>query len=92
MRRGEKLPSPADLIDTVRDVVADLGLTIVIEPVCCSHLSTGSFMSCFCWPAASLLLLFSSFSLLAVFAGLQMSFLLLPFFFSLLAPLNAKEV
>ena len=32
-RRGEKLPSPADLIDTVRDVIADLGLTIIIEPV-----------------------------------------------------------
>ncbi|KAK9831322.1 hypothetical protein WJX81_002115 [Elliptochloris bilobata] len=30
--KGEKLPSPADLIDTVRDVVADLGLTIIIEP------------------------------------------------------------
>ena len=38
--RGEKLPSPADLIDTVRDVVADLGLTIVIEPVRRSRLST----------------------------------------------------
>lgn len=50
-RRGEKLPSPADLIDTVRDVVADLGLTIVIEPVRRSRLSTRSFMSCFGWPA-----------------------------------------
>ena len=27
------MPSPADLIDTVRDVVADLGLTLIIEPV-----------------------------------------------------------
>lgn len=26
------LPSPKDLIDTVRDIVKDLGLTLVIEP------------------------------------------------------------
>ncbi|KAK9811531.1 hypothetical protein WJX72_005478 [[Myrmecia] bisecta] len=30
--RGDKLPSPKDLIDTVRSIVADLGLTIIIEP------------------------------------------------------------
>ena len=29
---GEVLPTPADLIDTVRDIVAKLGLTLVIEP------------------------------------------------------------
>lgn len=27
-----KLPSPTDLIDTVRDIVKELGLTLVIEP------------------------------------------------------------
>eukprot|EP01023_Acetabularia_acetabulum_P040561 TRINITY_DN3931_c0_g1_i4.p1 TRINITY_DN3931_c0_g1~~TRINITY_DN3931_c0_g1_i4.p1 ORF type:complete len:523 (-),score=78.47 TRINITY_DN3931_c0_g1_i4:93-1559(-) len=31
-RQGQKLPSPTDLIDTVRDVIKDLGLTIIIEP------------------------------------------------------------
>jgi diaminopimelate decarboxylase len=30
--RGDVLPTPKDLIDTVRDVISDLGLTIVIEP------------------------------------------------------------
>ncbi len=30
--RGDVLPSPKDLIDTVRDLVSSLGLTIVIEP------------------------------------------------------------
>eukprot|EP00891_Asterochloris_glomerata_P008055 jgi/Astpho2/8055/fgenesh1_pm.00120_%23_4_t len=30
--RGDKLPTPMDLIDTVRDLVQDLGLTIIIEP------------------------------------------------------------
>jgi hypothetical protein len=30
--RGDVLPSPKDLIDTVRDIVKDLGLTLVIEP------------------------------------------------------------
>lgn len=30
--RGDKLPTPTDLIDTVRDIVKDLGLTLVIEP------------------------------------------------------------
>ncbi len=30
--RGDILPTPKDLIDTVRDVIKDLGLTIVIEP------------------------------------------------------------
>lgn len=32
MRRGDKFPSPADLVDTVRDLVADLGLTMILEP------------------------------------------------------------
>ena len=27
-----KLPSPSDLIDTVRDIVKEQGLTLVIEP------------------------------------------------------------
>eukprot|EP01024_Parvocaulis_polyphysoides_P042025 TRINITY_DN3850_c0_g1_i2.p1 TRINITY_DN3850_c0_g1~~TRINITY_DN3850_c0_g1_i2.p1 ORF type:complete len:488 (-),score=57.63 TRINITY_DN3850_c0_g1_i2:82-1545(-) len=31
-RSGQKLPTPTDLIDTVRDVIKDLGLTIIIEP------------------------------------------------------------
>ena len=31
-RRGDVLPSPKDLIDTVRDLVSSLGLTLVIEP------------------------------------------------------------
>lgn len=31
-RRGEVLPSPKDLIDTVRGTVAGEGLTIIIEP------------------------------------------------------------
>ena len=31
-RRGDKLPTPKDLIDTIRGVVEDLGLTIIIEP------------------------------------------------------------
>jgi len=30
--RGDKLPTPKDLIDTIRGVVDDLGLTIIIEP------------------------------------------------------------
>lgn len=30
--RGEVLPTPKDLIDTVRDLVSSLGLTLVIEP------------------------------------------------------------
>lgn len=30
--RGDKLPTPKDLIDTIRSVVEDLGLTIIIEP------------------------------------------------------------
>lgn len=30
--KGDKLPTPTDLIDTVRDIVKDLGLTLVIEP------------------------------------------------------------
>ena len=30
--RGDKLPTPKDLIDTIRGVVEDLGLTIIIEP------------------------------------------------------------
>ena len=50
-RRGEKLPSPADLIDTVRDVIADLGLTIIIEPVrsaCAWGIQTFSKL-CSCW-------------------------------------------
>eukprot|EP01025_Chloroclados_australasicus_P029433 TRINITY_DN29423_c0_g1_i1.p1 TRINITY_DN29423_c0_g1~~TRINITY_DN29423_c0_g1_i1.p1 ORF type:complete len:528 (+),score=66.34 TRINITY_DN29423_c0_g1_i1:67-1650(+) len=32
MRQGQVLPTPKDLIDTVRDVIKDLGLTIIIEP------------------------------------------------------------
>lgn len=32
MRRGVELPTPTDLIDTVRKDVKDLGLTLVIEP------------------------------------------------------------
>ncbi|CAL5229769.1 g13155 [Coccomyxa viridis] len=31
-RRGDKIPSPADLVNTVRDLVADLGLTMILEP------------------------------------------------------------
>ncbi len=31
-RRGEVLPTPKDLIDTVRDLVSSLGLTLIIEP------------------------------------------------------------
>lgn len=31
-RRGDVLPSPKDLIDTVRDLVSSLGLTLIIEP------------------------------------------------------------
>ena len=31
-RQGDKLPTPMDLIDTVRDLVSALGLTLVIEP------------------------------------------------------------
>lgn len=30
--RGDKLPTPKDLIDTIRGVVEDAGLTIIIEP------------------------------------------------------------
>lgn len=30
--RGDKFPSPADLVNTVRDLVADLGLTMILEP------------------------------------------------------------
>lgn len=30
--RGDAFPSPADLVDTVRDLVADLGLTMILEP------------------------------------------------------------
>lgn len=30
--QGDILPTPRDLIDTVRDIVKDLGLTLVIEP------------------------------------------------------------
>ncbi len=30
--RGEVLPSPQDLIDTVRDLVASTGLTLILEP------------------------------------------------------------
>lgn len=30
--RGDTLPTPRDLIDTVRDLVSSLGLTLVIEP------------------------------------------------------------
>lgn len=30
--RGDRLPTPKDLIDTIRSVVEDLGLTIIIEP------------------------------------------------------------
>ena len=30
--RGEKLPTPQDLIDTVRDLVASTGLTLILEP------------------------------------------------------------
>lgn len=31
-RQGDKLPTPQDLIDTVRDLVSSLGVTLVIEP------------------------------------------------------------
>lgn len=31
-KKGEVLPTPKDLIDTVRDLVSSLGLTIIIEP------------------------------------------------------------
>lgn len=31
-RQGDKLPTPMDLINTVRDLVSSLGLTLVIEP------------------------------------------------------------
>ena len=50
MRRGEKLPSPADLIDTVRDVVADLGLTIIIEPVRRASLCMSCHSQSLCCP------------------------------------------
>lgn len=30
--RGDILPTPKDLIDTVRDLVSSLGLTLIIEP------------------------------------------------------------
>jgi len=30
--RGDKIPSPADLVNTVRDLVVDLGLTMILEP------------------------------------------------------------
>lgn len=30
--KGEKLPTPQDLIDTVRDLVASTGLTLILEP------------------------------------------------------------
>lgn len=30
--RGAVLPTPRDLIDTVRDLVSSLGITLVIEP------------------------------------------------------------
>ena len=52
MCRGEKLPSPADLIDTVRDVVADLGLTIVIEPVRRTSPCTSPLVSPLRWPGS----------------------------------------
>ena len=32
LRRGDVLPTPKDLIDTVRDLVSELGLTLIIEP------------------------------------------------------------
>jgi len=32
LSRGDKLPTPKDLIDTIRGVIEDLGLTIIIEP------------------------------------------------------------
>ncbi|KAI3436301.1 hypothetical protein D9Q98_002354 [Chlorella vulgaris] len=31
-RKGDVLPTPKDLIDTVRDLVSSLGLTLIIEP------------------------------------------------------------
>jgi hypothetical protein len=31
-RRGDILPTPTDLIDTVRDIVKASGLTLIIEP------------------------------------------------------------
>ncbi|KAL4459044.1 hypothetical protein ABPG75_013909 [Micractinium tetrahymenae] len=31
-KKGEVLPTPKDLIDTVRDLVSSLGLTLIIEP------------------------------------------------------------
>ena len=30
--RGDVFPSPADLVGTVRNLVADLGLTMILEP------------------------------------------------------------
>jgi diaminopimelate decarboxylase len=30
--RGDILPTPTDLIDTVRDIVKQSGLTLIIEP------------------------------------------------------------
>lgn len=32
LHRGAILPTPKDLIDTVRDLVSSLGLTLIIEP------------------------------------------------------------
>ena len=44
-RQGDKLPTPQDLIDTVRDLVASLGLTLVIEPGR-SMVATSSAFAC----------------------------------------------
>lgn len=43
--RGDILPTPRDLIDTVRDLVSSLGLTLVIEPGR-SMVATSSILAC----------------------------------------------
>lgn len=44
-RQGGVLPTPKDLIDTVRDLVSSLGLTLVIEPGR-SMVATSAVMAC----------------------------------------------
>ena len=31
-RRGDKIPSPRDLVEQIRDTIVDLGLTLILEP------------------------------------------------------------
>lgn len=43
--RGDVLPTPKDLIDTVRDLVASLGLTLIIEPGRSMVANTSAFVN-----------------------------------------------